>query len=329
MAKLFVIIPAFNEADTIGSVLEDIPTKLEGVSEVVRVVVDDGSSDDTAKIARKTGAVVLRHSYNQGVGTAMATGLTYALKSGADAAVNIDADGQFEAEEIKALIKPILAGKADLAAGNRFVEGRPPNMPLSKYWGNKLMGRFVSFLIGGRFQDVSCGFRAYSRNALLNLNLFGKFTYTQEMFIDLSYKGLAIQSVPVKVKYFKERESKVAGNLWKYGWKTLAIIIRSIVYYQPLKFFAYPGIFLMLIGFGFVGFLIGHKLFIGSYSPYKAFGFIGGGLAMFGLLLVLIGLLADILDRVRQTQEKILYFEKKREYCPTHKGAGLGDRILR
>lgn len=277
-------------------------------------MVDDGSSDRTREMAEEAGARVVSHAVNSGVGAAMATGVEYALRAGADLAVNIDADGQFDAQEIVKVIQPVLAGKADMVVGDRFADGQPENMPSVKYQGNRMMNWFVSRLAGRKFSDVSCGFRAYSREALLNLNLFGKFTYTQETFLDMQFKGLRVIQIPVSVKYFDGRKSRVAGNLFSYAWKTLVIIIRSMAYYKPLRFFAYPGIVLLFVGFLFIAFLIWFRLATGGYSPYKSFGFIGGGLSLFGLLLVFMGLVTDILDRIRQNQEKLLYFEKKRRY---------------
>ncbi len=312
--NLLVIIPAFNEQDVVSSVIGSVPKKVKGIDKVDILVVDDGSKDNTAEKAEKAGAIITRHKKNRGVGAALATGFDYALKYGYDFVVNIDADGQFEAGEIPKLIEPILAQEADMVVGNRFKDGRPANMPLVKYYGNILMNKLISYLAQENFSDVSCGFRAYSREALLNLNLFGNFTYTQETFLDLSFKKLNIRQISVQVKYFPERKSKVAGNLFSYTYKTLNIILRSIVYYRPLRFFGYPGIISFLIGLFFIGFLLYHKISTGNYSPYKAYGFIGGGLILFGLILFLIGLLADMIDKIRRTQERILYYEKKRNY---------------
>ncbi len=311
--KLLVIIPAYNEVENIKQTIKNIPSYIEGINGINILVIDDGSTDNTKEIAQQAGAIVVSHTSNQGVGAALITGLNYALKRKFDLVVNIDADGQFNPTEIKKLIKPILTRQADFVAGDRFSQGRPANMPLSKYYGNKIMSRFISWLTGERFSDVSCGFRAYSREALLNLNLFGQFTYTQEMFLDLSFKKIKIKQVPIEVKYFVNRKSKVANNLLVYIYKTLKIIFRSFVYYKPLRFFSYPAIILFLIGFSFIVFLFYYKLTTGSYSPYKAYGFIGGGLVLFGLLLFIVGLLADIIDKIRQTQDKILYYEKKRD----------------
>jgi glycosyltransferase involved in cell wall biosynthesis len=312
--KLVIIIPAYNEEEHIEQTIRSLPRAIPGVSMVEILVIDDGSRDETANKAAAAGAIVVKHLRNKGLGRALATGIKEALARRADMVVNIDADGQFDPTEIAKLIESLNSGSADFASGNRFLNGRPAHMPLIKYWGNKAMTALINYLTKEKFHDVSCGFRAYSREALLNLNLFGRFTYTQESFIDLAFKRINIAEVPVSVKYFPDRESKIAKNLFVYALKTLSIIIRSIVNYQPLKFFAYPGFIFILLGLIFIGYLLVHKYATGMYSPYKAYGFIGAGLGIFGALLVAVGLFADTIDRIRINQEKILYYEKKRDH---------------
>lgn len=313
--KILIIIPAFNEENTIVEVVNNIFKEVGSVRDIKLLVVDDGSTDNTRKkVKENTNALIISHIVNKGVGSAFSTGINYALKNDFDVVVNIDADGQFDVREMGKLINPIIKKKADLVVGNRFSVGKPQNMPLVKYYGNKLMNGLIGYIVNNDFQDVSCGFRSYSREALFNLNLFGRFTYTQETFLDLSYKNLNILQVPVSVKYFKDRKSRVANNVFSYALKTLKIIIRSALYYKPLRFFAYPGIFLLVIGFGFIGFLFIHRITMGAYTPYKSFGFIGGGLALFGFLMIFLGLIADIIDKIRQNQDKILYYTKKNIY---------------
>jgi len=192
MLKLIILIPAFNEEVKIKEVIDKLPRNINGVDEINCVVIDDGSSDNTSNVAREAGAVIIKHAHNQGVGSAFISGIEYSLKNNADMVINIDADNQFEPDEIPKLIKPILEKQADFVSGNRFLNGRPNNMPLIKYWGNKAMNKLISYIAGHKYNDVSCGFRAYSREALFNLNPFGKFTYTQETFLTLSFKGLRI-----------------------------------------------------------------------------------------------------------------------------------------
>ena len=317
--RLIILIPAYNEEGTIADVLAAIPSSFPGVDQFITLVVDDGSSDHTAQIAREAGAVVICHGRNRGVGCAFTTGLSKALEMGADIMVNIDADGQFTPEEIPLLITPILKDRADFVVGDRFTnpEGKvhkPQHMSGIKFWGNKVMTRFINTLTGGHFQDVSCGFRAYSREAMLQLNLSGQFTYTQETFIDLAEKGLRIKNVPVSVTYFPGRDSRVADSLLKYAVKSGKIIFRAYRDYKPLRFFGWLGLINAVLGL-----LLGILMLViyirtGKFTPYKFVGFSGINFLSLGFLFWVVGLLADMFVKVRQTQEKILYFEKKRRY---------------
>ena len=317
--RLIILIPAYNEEETIASVLNAIPEVFPGMDDVRTLVVDDGSTDKTAAIAREAGAVVVSHGHNRGVGRAFTTGLSKALELGADIMVNIDADGQFSPDEIPLLINPILKGEADFVVGDRFSARnvkiqKPEHMSGIKFWGNKGMSWFISTLTGYKFQDVSCGFRAYSREAMLQLNLAGQFTYTQETFIDLADKGLTIKNVPVSVTYFPGRDSRVAGSLLNYAIKSGKIIFRAYRDYKPLRFFGWMGLANFILGsvLGLIMLLI--YIRIGKFTPYKFIGFGGIYFVSLGILFWVVGLLADMFVKVRKTQEKILYFEKKRRY---------------
>jgi hypothetical protein len=201
-----------------------------------------------------------------------------------------------------------------MVTGNRFENGIPDNMPKSKYWGNKQMSRLISIISGKKFRDVSCGFRAYSREALLRLNLFVAFTYTQETILDMVYKGVRVMEYPVDVVYFKDRKSRVAGSILNYTFRTLRIILKTLRDYKPLFFFGGMGGLSMFVGLLFVIFLFTYYFVADKFTPYKAFGFIGLGFLIFGLLLFIVGLLADMFNRVRQNQERILYEMKKERY---------------
>ena len=317
--KLVILIPSYNESDTIVQVLDRIPSSFPGITEIITLVVDDGSMDQTASLAEAAGATVISHSQNQGVGYAFNTGLNKALEIGADIMVNIDADGQFSPQEINKLIKPILDGEADFVTGDRFLDQdgsirKPENMPSIRYWGNIWMSKLISMLSKEKYHDVSCGFRAYSKESLFWLNLRGKFTYTQETFLDFTYKGLEICSVPVNVKYFTGRKSKVAGNLFQYFIKTMKIIIRAYRDYSPLAFFGWLSFLPFTIGLGCSIFLLIHFIRVREFFPYKFVGFAGVYLLSLAILLWIVGLLADMFMRMRSNQERLLYYEKKRRY---------------
>ncbi|MGI6476108.1 MAG: hypothetical protein ACOX0P_03480 [Candidatus Dojkabacteria bacterium] len=213
------------------------------------------------------------------------------------------------------MVQPILNDKADMVTGDRFSKGMPENMPKSKYWGNRQMSRLISIISGKKFRDVSCGFRAYNREALLRLNLFGAFTYTQETIMDMVFKGMRVVEFPVDIKYFKERKSRVAGSILNYTFRTLKIIVRTLRDYRPMLFFGGMGSIPLVIGLGFEIFMFIHYFITGRFTPYKSFGFIGLGFVIFGMLLVIVGFLADMFNRIRLNQEKILY-ELKKGYYP-------------
>ncbi|MGI6423160.1 MAG: glycosyltransferase family 2 protein [Candidatus Dojkabacteria bacterium] len=312
--KLTIYIPALNEEESIADVITSLPKSVEGIKEVNILVIDDGSTDSTAKIAKKCGADVISHGRNRGVGSAFQSAVSYALEEEIDILVSIDADRQFDSSEIPNIIRPVLKGEADMVVGNRFGNGIPENMPKNKYWGNVQMSRIISLLTGYKFVDVSCGFRAYSREALLRLNLFGSFTYTQESILDMAFKGLRIVEVPVSVIYFKERKSRVASNVFKYGFRTLKIIINTLKNYKPFLFFGGMGAIFVTLGLIMEIFLGIYFLNTGDFTPFKFIGFIGFGFLIFGLLLLIVGLLANMINRVRENQERILYELKKERY---------------
>jgi glycosyltransferase involved in cell wall biosynthesis len=319
VTKLCVLIPALNEEKTISETISQIPATINGVDEIIVLVVDDGSRDKTVVLAETAGASVVSHTYNRGVGGAVKTGLSKALELGADILVNIDADGQFSPDEIPQLIAPILSGQADFVVGDRFTQldgtiKKPQEMASIKYWGNKQMSRLISMLTNQKFNDVSCGFRAYSKEAMLHLNLMGKFTYTQETFLDLANKDISIRSVPIKVTYFKDRKSRVATNIWAYFFRTVNIILRAYRDYRPLRFFTSLGAVPFSIGLLCSLFTLVHYLRTGNITPYKSLGLIGLYLVSLAFVLWIIGILADMFVRIRLYQEQILYHEKKRRY---------------
>ncbi len=306
--------PALNEEEGIGDVIRDLPKNINGIDNIKVLVVDDGSTDNTAEIARENGADVVSHNINKGVGSAFQSAVSYALHNKADILVSIDADRQFNSKQIPEIIQPILKDNADMVTGNRFSKGMPENMPKSKYWGNKQMSRLISLISGQKFKDVSCGYRAYNKEALLRLNLFGAFTYTQETILDMVYKGLRVVEFPVDIKYFKNRKSRVAGSIINYTFRTSKIILKTLRDYKPMLFFGGMGLVNMLIGLVFEIFMFTHYFLTGFFTPYKFLGFMGLGFLVFGLLLAVVGLLAGMFNRVRTTQERILYELKKQEY---------------
>lgn len=314
--KLIVIIPALNEEKTIAEVIKNVLKHIPGINETEILVINDGSTDLTETEAKKAGATVITHQKTQGLGKVFDRAVQEALTRKADIMVTIDGDGQFDANDIPYLILPIMQGEADFVTCTRFRDrGLTPKMSCAKRCGNKFLAWFLSRVTKQRLTDVACGFRAYSSEALLNLNLFGKFTYTQEALLDLIFKGLRLKEVPLKVKGSRAfGRSHISSNLFRYGWQTSKIIFRVIRDYRPLRYIGGFGIFIFLIGLGLDTFILQHYLETKAFTPYKAVGFLGGFLNAVGLFIFVLGLIADMLNRVRMTQEKILYFEKKKYF---------------
>lgn len=306
--------PAFDEEKDIEHVIASLPKTVEEIDCIEYLVIDDGSSDRTVELALAAGAKVVLHRRNRGVGAAFRSALQYALENKADILVGIDADRQFDPSEIPTILQPILAKRADMVIGNRFTLGMPASMPTLKYWGNKKVAQLVSYVSGQTFQDVSCGFRAYSREALLRLNIFAEFTYTHETILSLAYQGLRIVEHPITVKYDPQRKSRVAASILNYAMQTSKIVLRVMLDYRPIRVFGVLGALFVLIGIGFELFLLGHYILTHSFSPYKATGFIGLGFIVFGMLVLIIALIADMLNRLRINQDRVLYELKKIRY---------------
>lgn len=313
--KLVVMIPAYNEEKTVGSVIRDIPDKIPGVEFVESLVIDDGSTDKTARVAEQAGAhKILFHETNLGLGVSFREGINYALDMGADIIVNIDADEQFDPKDISRLIEPILKGKADFVTASRFLDKDAGfRMPWIKKIGNRIFTRIVSRLTNRELTDTQCGFRAYSREAALRLNIFGDFTYTQEIFLDLANKGLSVKEIPVRVRE-RQGKSKVVTHWYIYGFNVLIIIIRTFRDYKPLTFFGSIGLAIFLPGIATGLFMLIRWFIIGRTSPYTSLLYITVIMLILGIIFIVLALIADMIGRQRKIEEEILYWNKLRRY---------------
>jgi len=311
---LCVVMPALNEEATIADVIRQVPEDIHGVSEVIIIVVDDGSTDGTRLAALSAGAQVVSHPDNRGLGAAFHTGVRKAIELGADYLVNIDSDGQFNPEDIPKLLQPLMDARADCVTASRFIhKDYYPDMGAVRFYGNRMMSALISFLSGKKYYDVSCGFRAYTRDTLLQLNLFGEFTYTQETFLDLTFKGLRILEVPIKTR--GERpvgRSRVASNILRYAYNTGKIILRTFRDYYPLRVFGFVAAILLAGATALSCFLLIHYARTGGFTPHKWAGLTGGFLAGAGFMILVAGFIADMLVRIRINQERILYMLRKR-----------------
>ena len=274
--KIIVVLPALNEEKTINDVISRIP----GFCDVF--VVDDGSTDRTYSYIRRAGiernkkgdgkVYVLRHLSPKGVGVCFKEGVDNALSLGADIIVSIDADGQMYPELINELINPIINKECDVVITNRFGLSnlKPEKMPFIKIIGNKIFSKLVSFLTGQNFSDTQCGFRAYNRQAAASLNLKGKFTYTQEVLLELCSKGFNILEKPIYVRsQRKYGKSKVLRSITKYIINVLKIIFNTLRSTRPSLFFGIPIVFFGLVGVTSGGFVVVNKYFFdGAIRDY-------------------------------------------------------------
>jgi glycosyltransferase involved in cell wall biosynthesis len=313
MKRLLIIMPALNEAESIGGVIREIPEQIEGIDRIEVLVVDDGSTDDTAAVAREAGASVISLHANMGLGVAMQTGIDEAVRRHVDYAVNIDSDGQFNPKDIPKILEPLLQGRADFASASRFKDkALVPKMSAVKRWGNWGMSKIVSWICGQSFADVSCGFRGYTRDTMLQLVLSGDFTYTQESFILLAQRNLRIVEVPLAVRGTREKgQSRIASNLFRYAYRTTGIIYSCVRDFTPASVFNAATAGLTTVATGFAAFFVWHRIAAGQFSPHIWSGFLSAFIYGVAFMTFWLGQVALMIARQRRLQERQLYLMRK------------------
>jgi len=234
--KLVIQIPAWNEEAHLSESLAALPSVVEGFDEIEVLVIDDGSDDRTAEVARTAGAEVVRLPVHRGLAVAFATGLRHALSRGADVIVNTDADNQYDASDIPTLVRPILDGSAQRVIGDRQT-GTLRHFSASKRLLQKLGSWVVRRLSRTTVRDAASGFRAVSREAALRLHVFTRFTYTLEMILQAGEAGLKVVSVPVRINPGSTRPSRLFHSDLGYVVRSLASMARIVILYNPLKIF--------------------------------------------------------------------------------------------
>lgn len=313
--KLVVNLPAFNEVEKIAETIKRIPRKFEGIDEVFVQVIDDGSKDGTAKAASEAGAdFVYSHVVNRGIGVTFRTAVENALENGADIMVNIDADGQFDPQDIKKIIAPILSGEADMTSADRFGNEEAKNMPKAKYYLNRFAAWLIGLFMNYPIKDLTCGFRGYNKETLLRLNLPGAFTYTQEVIIDVLGKNLKIKWVPVEVTYFAERKSRVVRSIYRYVNNSAKIILKAVRDVRPMKFFGVPGLVLILIALAFFVYFLFMYTQEFKITPYRNYLLASFVMFLVGLQFLVFALIADMIKSNRKLTEDQMYFFKSERY---------------
>ena len=307
--KLIIQIPAYNEEATIGQTIAALPRKVPGFDSVEVLVIDDGSRDATVEAARKAGADhVVRLSTNRGLSQTFLTGMDACLRLGADVIVNTDADHQYRAEDIPKLVAPVVAGKAEVVIGDRDIRNTPHMGPLKK--GLQRIGSWaVGRAAGLDVPDVTSGFRAFSREAAYQINVFNPFTYTLETIIQAGHRNLSVQSVTVGTNP-PTRPSRLYRGMSRYVRKSIVTIFRVYTIYRPLKTFVALGSILFLAGFA-LGVRYLYYFFAEGAGGHVQSLILAAVLLIIGFQTALIGLIADLISVNRKLSEEVLIRMRK------------------
>ena len=305
MPKLIIQIPCLNEAATLPATLDDLPRHVPGIDVVEVLVIDDGSTDDTARVAREHGVEhVIRFPRNRGLAAAFMAGIDGSLKRGADFIVNTDADNQYAGADVPKLLAPLLAGEADVAIGDRNISSLR-HLPAVRRALQRLGSWVVRQVSNTTVPDTTSGFRAYTRDAALRMTIVSEFSYTLESLIQSGKKRMAIAHVPVATNP-KTRESRLFGSVASYIKKSAATIIRVYAMYEPLKIFTYIG--LVVFGAGLLISLRYLYLYLNNVGQGNIQSLILSAMLMIvGFQVLLMGLVADVISGNRKLIEDLLY----------------------
>jgi glycosyltransferase involved in cell wall biosynthesis len=314
--RLIVNLPAYNEEEKLGQTINRIPRHFNGIDEVFVQVIDDGSKDRTTEVAREAGAdFVYSNGVNRGVGKTFRHAAERALENGADIFANIDADGQFDPKDIQKLIDPIIAQQADIVSADRFDHLKAKNIPWIKDVLNRFAAKIIGWFMNVGIKDLTCGFRAYSRETLLRLNLPGDFTYTQETIIDAIGKDLKILWIPVEVTYFSDRKSRVVKSVFKYVNNSARLILKAVRDVRPMKFFGIPALTLITISvLTFAAFLFHYFSNNFKVTPYLNYIIASSVTFIIGIQLLIFAFIADMIKSGRKLTEDLMYQMKKERY---------------
>lgn len=306
--KLIIQIPCLNEASTLSIALADLPREVDGFDEVEWLIIDDGSSDETVKVAKEKGVHhIVSHKRNLGLARAFMTGLAHCLSHGADVIVNTDADNQYCAFDIPLLTKPILDHKAEIVIGARPIE-TIEHFSIIKKLLQKLGSWVVRVVSKTYIPDAPSGFRAISREAAQKLMVFNDYTYTLETIIQAGQKNMAIMSVPVRVNG-DLRPSRLVKSIPSYIRRSIITIIRIFVIYRPFRFFASIGIVLFSLGF-LIGLRFLWKYSIGSGAGHVQSLIFAAVLLVIGFQTLLVAFIADLLAANRKLIEDVRFHQR-------------------
>ncbi len=301
--KLIIQIPCYNEAGTLAIALEALPREVEGFDKVEWLIINDGSIDDTVRVAKECGVdYIVNFKHNQGLAKGFMAGIKECLAQGADVIVNTDADNQYEAKDIPKLVKPILEHKAEYVIGERPISQTEHFSPAKKFL-QKLGSWVVRKASGTDIPDAPSGFRAMSRECAMQLNVYNNYTYTLETIIQAGQKNIAITSVPIRTNE-DLRPSKLLSSIPNYIKKSVITIVRIFVVYKPFRFFMSIALILFSLGF-LLGLRFLYYYLTGDESGHMQSVILSGVLMGMGFQTGLIAFIADLLAVNRKLLEEI------------------------
>jgi len=310
--KLIIQIPCLNEAETLEIALNDLPKQIDGIDEIEYLIINDGSTDNTVEVAKNWGVnYVVNFNRNKGLAKGFMAGLDACLRNGADIIVNTDAGNQYCGEDIEKIVRPIIEGKADIVIGERPIDETEHFSPLKK----KLQ-HFGSYVVRKASQtdipDAPSGFRAFSREAAMHLNVMNGYTYTLETIVQAGRSSMAITSVPIRTNA-ELRKSRLFHSMRSYIKKSMITIIRAYMMYRPLTFFSVLGLIPFLTGFGLgIRFLV--YLFQGAGNGHIQSLIFASTLMLLGFMTFIVGLQADVIANNRKILEDIQYRVRRLDY---------------
>lgn len=311
--KLIIQIPCYNEAETLLIALNDLPKAIEGIDEIEYLIINDGSSDNTVEVAKSWGVnYVVNFKKNRGLAKGFMAGIDACLRNGADIIVNTDADNQYNGADIETIVRPILEGKSDIVIGARPIDQTEHFSPIKK----KLQ-HFGSWVVRkaskSDIPDAPSGFRAYSREAAMRLNVTNEYTYTLETIVQAGRERIPMESVPIRTNA-ELRPSRLFNSMLGYVKKSMVTIIRAYIMYKPLDFFTKLGMIPFLIG---VGLGIRYIVLLCMDNPGNGHVqslILAAILILIGFMTFVIGLLADIIARNRMLIEDVQYHVRNIDY---------------
>ena len=319
--KLIIQIPCFNEAETLEVTLNDLPKHIDGIDEIEYLIIDDGSHDNTAEVAKKWGVhYIVRFRRNKGLAKGFMAGLDACLKNGADIIVNTDADNQYCGADIETLVRPILDKKAHIVIGERPIDDTPLKKKL-QHFGSWVVRKASKTTI----PDAPSGFRAYSREAAMRINVINDYTYTLETIVQSGREKMAVMSVPIRTNP-ELRESRLFHSMWGYIKKSMLTIVRTYLMYRPLYFFFMLGSILALVG---VGFFVRYFVFFcsGEGGGHLQSLILASTLLIVGFQTIVVGLLGDVISANRKILQDVQYHVRKMDYsrqeCEDEKSSDL------